>query len=190
MPTTPPTSARSRSGGRAARHAARSAPLAEHLRPIRAGMSGGTYQPLSQTDVERIHNSVLDALEQIGLADAPASGVAYLTKAGGILGDDGRIRFPRALVMDVLARANRSITLHGRDPKHDMNLSGQSVHYGTAGAAVHLVDVETREYRDCTLQDLHDAARIADQLDNIHFVQRPMVARDVADNLEMDLNTI
>jgi trimethylamine---corrinoid protein Co-methyltransferase len=116
--------------------------------------------------------------------------VAHLTRAGCTLGEDGRIRFPRALVEDVLAQANRSITLMGRDPRHDMDLSGTRVHYGTAGAAVHLVDAKTREYRDCTVQDLHDAARIADQLDNIHFVQRPMVARDIADNLEMDLNTI
>jgi trimethylamine---corrinoid protein Co-methyltransferase len=181
---------RSRSGGRAARRAARAAPLAEHLRPVRAGLPGGTYQPLSQQDMQSIHNAALDALEQIGLADAPPSGVEYLTRAGCVLGDDGRIRFPRALVQNMLARANRSITLHARDPKHDLNLGGTRVHYGTAGAAVHLVDVKTRGYRDCTVQDLHDAARIADQLDNIHFVQRPMVARDIADSLEMDLNTI
>lgn len=181
---------RARSGGRAARRAARAAPLADHLRPVRAGLTGGTYQPLTQSDMRRIHTAALDALEQIGLADAPASGVAYLTGLGAALGDDGRLRFPRALVEDVLAKANRAITLMGRDPGHDLDLSGTRVHYGTAGAAVHLVDVQTREYRDCTLQDLHDAARIADQLDNIHFVQRPMVARDIADNLEMDLNTI
>jgi trimethylamine--corrinoid protein Co-methyltransferase len=64
------------------------------------------------------------------------------------------------------------------------------VHYGTAGAAVHLVDVATQEYRDSTVQDLHDAARIAHELDNIHFLQRPMVCRDIPDNREMDLNSI
>jgi trimethylamine---corrinoid protein Co-methyltransferase len=190
MTDSAPSPVRSRSGGRAARRAARAAPLADHLRPVRAGMSGGTYHPLSDQDMQAIHSAALDALEQIGLADAPPSGVAYLTRAGGILGDDGRIRFPRALVEKVLAQANRTITLHGRAPKHDLELCGTRVHYGTAGAAVHLVDAQTRDYRDCTLQDLHDAARIAHELDNIHFVQRPMVARDVTDNLEMDLNTI
>ncbi len=185
-----PVPGRSRSGGRAARRAARAAPLAENLRPVRAGLSGGTYRPLSDSDMARIHNAALDALEQIGLCDAPDSGVACLARVGCGPGDDGRIRFPRALVEDALARANRSITLMGRDARHDLDLSGTRVHYGTAGAAVHLVDVATREYRDSTIQDLHDAARIAEQLDNIHFVQRPMVARDIADNLEMDLNTI
>ncbi len=176
--------------GRAARRAARAKPLADHMRPIRPGMEGGRYKPLTDADMLAIHHAALDALETIGLADAPPSGVAYLTGAGAIEGDDGRIRFPRALVEDTIARANRSVTLFARDPAHDMILSGARVHYGTAGAAVHMVDVAGNQYRECGVQDLHDAARIVDRLDNIHFLQRPMVCRDITDNLEMDLNTI
>ncbi len=180
----------SRSGGRAARRAARATALPDHLRPVRPGMEGGTYKPLSQSQVERIHEAALQALETIGLADAPQSGIDYLVGAGCILGDDGRIRFPRALVEDTIAKANRSVTLYSRDGNTDLELSGTKVHYGTAGAAVSMVDVHGRNYRDSTVQDLHDAARICQQLDNIHFVQRPMVCRDILDNLEMDYNTV
>ena len=179
-----------RSGGRAARRKARASALPDHMRPVRPGMSGGTLKPLSETDIQNIHRTALDALEQIGLADAPESGVAYLTAAGAIQGEDGRIRFPRALVEDALAKACRDITLCGRDPSHDLNLNGARVHYGTAGAAVHMVDVSGNDYRESTVQDLHDAAKIVDVLDNIHFLQRPMVCRDIPDNCEMDYNTI
>ncbi len=179
-----------RSGGRAARRALRAAPLTDDQRAVRPGMEGGRYDPLTDADVARIHAAALQALEEIGLADAPASGVEILTGAGAIQGDDGRIRFPRALVEDMLAKAARGITLHGREARHDLHLSGTRVHYGTAGAAVHLVDATGRAYRESTVQDLHDAARIADKLDNIHFLQRPMVCRDIPDNREMDLNTI
>ena len=113
-----------------------------------------------------------------------------MTAAGAILGDDGRLRFPRALIEDTIASANRSITLYSRDGKNDLDLSGSNVHFGTAGAAVHVVDVEGRIYRDSTVKDLFDAARLTDKLDNIHFLQRPMVCRDIIDNREMDLNTI
>jgi trimethylamine--corrinoid protein Co-methyltransferase len=181
---------KSRSGGRAARVALRSAPLAEELRPVRAGMPGGKYKPLSDADVLRIHAAALDALEQIGLSQAPASGIKIMTEAGAILGDDGRLRFPRALVEDMLAKAARNITLHGRDPKYDLHLTGTNVHFGTAGAAVHIVDIATNTYRESTAQDLYDAARLTQNLDNVHFFQRAMVCRDVVDNLEMDLNTI
>ncbi len=179
-----------RAGGREARRALRAAPLAENLRPIRAGLPGGQYKPLTQEGMARIHEAALDALEVIGLSQAPASGVEIMTRAGAIQGDDGRLRFPRALVEDMLSVAARDLTLFGRDPKHDLHLTGTNVHFGTAGAAVHIVDLETNTYRDSTAQDLYDAARITHALDNVHFFQRAMVARDVTDNLEMDLNTL
>ncbi|SMX28156.1 Trimethylamine methyltransferase (MTTB) [Pelagimonas phthalicica] len=180
----------SRSGGRAARVAARAAALAEDQRPIQPGMTGGLYRPLSDAQMQRIHETALTALAEIGLADAPPSGIEAMVAAGATLGDDGRLRYSRALVEDTLAKACKEVTLYSRDGQHDLNLSGQRVHYGTAGAAVHMVDLDGRNYRDSTLQDLHDASKISNTLDNIHFVQRPMVARDITDNLEMDLNTI
>lgn len=179
-----------RAGGRAARVALRAAPLAEEIRPVRPGLEGGRYRPLSDAGVARIHEAALDALETIGLSQAPPSGVEAMTAAGAIPGDDGRLRFPRALVEDMLAKAARNITLHGRDPGHDLHLKGHRVHFGTAGAAVHTVDAVTGDYRESTLQDLYDAARLVQHLDNVHFFQRPLVCRDVADMTEMDLNTV
>ncbi len=179
-----------RGGGRAARVAARAAPLTEGMRPVRAGMEGGQYRPLSDTDIARIHESALQALEEIGLAKAPQSGIDILTGAGAILGDDGRIRFPRALVEDMLGKAAKSVTLYGRDPAFDLQLSGNRVHFGTAGAAVHVVDMKTGTYRDSTTQDLYDAARLVQSLENVHFFQRPMVCRDILDNYDLDINTV
>ncbi|WP_039019653.1 trimethylamine methyltransferase family protein [Halocynthiibacter namhaensis] len=179
-----------RSGGRAARKALREAPIAMEERSIRPGMESATLKILSDEQISMIHEAAIEALETIGFADAPQSGVDHMVRVGCILGDDNRIRIPRAVVDDALSKACKDITLNGRDPKHDMQLNGHRVHYGTAGAAVSLVDVETEEYRDSTVQDLHDAAKIADQLDNIHFLQRPMVCRDIPDNYEMDLNSI
>lgn len=184
------TQSAKRAGGRSARKALRAAPLAEDLRPIRAGQESQTYKPLTDTDMQNIHKAALRALEEIGLADAPPSGVEVMTKAGAILGDDGRLRYPPALVEDMLDKAAKSFTLHSRDGKHDLEIGGARVHYGTAGAAVHLVDIETNSYRESTVQDLYNAAKIVQQLDNVHFFQRPMVCRDIPDNLEMDLNTV
>ncbi len=179
-----------RGGGRAARVAARAAALPDDMRPIRPGMESAALKVLSEAQIVQIHNAALEALETIGLADAPQSGIDIMVGAGAILGDDGRLRYPRALVEDMLAKAARNVTLQGRDPQFDMHLSGNKVHYGTAGAAVNVVEVETNTYRHSTSQDLYDAARIMQALDNVHFFQRPMVCRDIPDNLEMDLNSI
>ena len=113
-----------------------------------------------------------------------------MTRAGATLGDDGRLRFSQSLVEDTLAGAARSLTLHARDPQYDLHLSGSRVHYGTAGAAVHIVDVEGHCYRESHLRDIYDAARIVQQMDNIHFFQRPMVARDIDNPCDLDVNTL
>ena len=179
-----------RSGGREARRSERAAPLADELRPVRPGLYGGTFKPLSDASVKAIEDTVYQILDEIGLSQAPESGVKYMTDAGAIAGDDGRIRFPRALVEDTLAKAARHITIHGQDEKHDMLLSGSRVHFGTAGAAVHVVDVQNNCYRESYLADIYDAARIVEHMDNIHFFQRPMVARDIPDPADLDFNTV
>ena len=179
-----------RSGGREARRALRSAPLADDVRPVRPGLEGGRYKPLNEGDLAAIHEAVLTLLETVGFANAIPSCREALARVGCEISADGRIRFPRQLVVETIRTAARNFTLYGQDPKHDMVIQGRRVHYGTAGAAVHLVDVERREYRESTIKDIYDAARIVDQLDNIHFFQRPMVPRDIPDPFDMDLNTL
>lgn len=179
----------SRRGGRAARTALRAAPIPDADRVIRPGMEGGLYKPLRDADVVRIHRAALDVLETIGLADPIPSCVEMVTKAGGKLSDQGRLLFPRALVEDTIANAARNFPLYGRDPKHDMEPWGTKVHFGTAGAAVHMYDVDTNTYRESTIQDLYDIGRIVDVMDNIHFFQRSVVPRDIEAPDAMDLNT-
>ncbi|NRB33124.1 MAG: trimethylamine methyltransferase family protein, partial [Rhizobiaceae bacterium] len=55
-----------RAGGRQARREMRAAPLTEDIKPVRPGLSGDTYKPLSDADVEKVHEAVLDVLENIG----------------------------------------------------------------------------------------------------------------------------
>ena len=182
--------AKQRSGGRDARRNLRAQPLAEDVKPVRSGMSGGTFKPLSDEDIEQVHNAILDVLENIGLSQATPTCVEACERAGAKMGEDGRLRFPKSLVLKTIKDANRDFTIHARNSKHDIHPQGTKVHFGTAGAAVHVVDVEKNEYRESYVKDIYDAARIVDTLDNIHFFQRPMVARDIEDPFEMDINTL
>ncbi len=183
------TQVRRRAGGRAARMALRAAKPSPSEAPVKAGFSGGRYLPLTETEVVRIHHAALDILEQVGLARAIPSCIELVTERGGSLTEDGRLLFPRAMVEDAVAMAGRRFVLHGRDPRHDLEPWGRKVHFGTGGAAVHMVDVETRAYRESTLVDLYDIARLVDALDNIHFFQRSIVARDMVEPRDLDLNT-
>lgn len=184
-----PDSKGRRRGGRQARRAERAAPLSGDARPIWPGLEGGAYRPLSEIDIRKLHHAALDVLAEIGLSGAPPSGAELMIGAGAELQSNGRITFPRALVEDVIAGAGRHFVLHGQNPSHDIEPWGSRVYCGTAGAAVHMVDAETRAYRDSTVRDLYDIARVCDALENIHFFLRPVVCRDIADNFEMDFNT-
>ena len=178
-----------RMGGRTARRALRAAPIPEDERPVRPGMEGGLFKPLTDAQVQRIHQAALEVLEQLGISQAIPSCIDLVTKAGGRLTDKGRLLFPRALIEDTVANAARNIVLHGQDPQHDMELAGNRVYFGTAGAAVHIVDCDTREYRESTLADLYNIARLVDNLEHIHFYQRSIVARDMVEPRELDINT-
>jgi trimethylamine--corrinoid protein Co-methyltransferase len=187
-----------RAGGRAARRALRAAPLAEEDKAVHPGQSGGCYQPLTGQDMDRINEAILDLLENVGFSQAIPSCIKTVTAAGGKYTDDGRLLFPRDLILKTLDIAARNITLYGQQEKHDRHLSGNKVHFGTGGAAVHIVDDwKTHSnysgegaYRDSTIQDLYDAARLVDKLDHIHFFQRCLVARDIEQPAAMDLNTL
>jgi trimethylamine--corrinoid protein Co-methyltransferase len=179
-----------RRGGREARRQLRAAPLADALRPVRPGLEGGRYRLLREADIRAIHGAVLDVLERIGMAQALPSCIEACTAHGAFLNEHGRLCFPRALVEDVIAGAARRFPLCGQDPRHDLEPWDKKVHFGTAGAAVHMIDLKTRDYRESVLRDLYDAARLVDALDHIHLFQRSLVARDMVGAMELDLNTL
>ncbi len=179
-----------RRGGRTARRAAHAAIPPATERPVHAGLEGGRYTPLTEGDLHAIHGAALEILETVGLADPIPSCIELCTARGARLNADGRLCFPRALVEDVIAAAARAFTLCARDPGLDVLPRGRRVHFGTAGAAVHIVDARSGRYRDSTLADLHDAARIVDVLEHLHLFQRPLVCRDIEDPFEMEINTL
>ena len=179
-----------RSGGRNARRALRSAPLTIENRPVLPGEKGGQYRPLKEQDVAAIRDNVFRILEEVGFGDATPHCIDACTAIGAIQGNDGRLRMPRAVVERAMELAEKQLVLHGQDPAHDLRISDQRVHFATAGAAVMIADSESGTYRDSTAQDLYDMARIADTCEHIHLFQRTCVLRDVADNYEMDLNTL
>ncbi len=178
-----------RSSAREAKIALRKAALAENLKPVHPGETGGWYRPLKEPDIAQIEATVYRILDEVGFADATEHCIDTCVAAGAVLGDDGRLRFPRALIDQTLEICCRELILHGQDPKHDLRLTGSRVHFSTAGAAVMIADPVANEYRESTAQDLYDLARLADRCEHIHMFQRMCVIRDIADNHDMDINT-
>ncbi len=150
------------------------------------GIATHAYRPLSDSDIQRIHEASLAVLEHTGiqLRDSEARD---LLLAAGAVADGDRVLIPRALVEDALAQACRSFALAGRDPAHDMLMDGERVYLGTGGAAIKIMDLDGT-VRQPVLADIARLGRLVDALDNIHFYLRPVVAMDAPQHL-LDVNT-
>lgn len=158
------------------------------VRPATLGPMGGRYRPLSEPDVTRIVDAAIAILARTGMSETPPDIVALAVSKGAIP-DGERLLFPETMIEAALADLARPTTLYGRDPAPSLALGPGRVHVGTGGAAPMVVDLETGAYRNSMLSDLRDAARLADALDNIHFFSRSLVARDMPDELSLDINT-
>ena len=177
---------RQRTGGREARRRLRQADGCSPA--VRPGLEGGAYRPLGERDMERIHETALDLLETIGMGDPIPEFREVALDRGCSLTRAGRLRFPRALVEDVIAGAGRDFVIHARDPAHDIDVSGARVHFGCGGEAVTVLDFETGRYRPSTLVDFYDLARLTDRLEHVHRYSNIIVPTDIADLREMDIN--
>ena len=175
---------------RAARHGRRAAHEAQRPKiSLPPGLEGGRYRPLSDEDVQRIHNAALTVLENTGVEIQDSECRHIFAEAGArVDASINRVYVSRQMVEQALRLANRDVVLYSRDGRTDLHLRGKRVHLGTGGAAVLVLDLETGKARHSRLRDLYDIGRLVDTLDNIHFYLRPVVARDV-ENDDLDVNT-
>lgn len=172
---------------RRSRRARHEAPPANDA--ARPGASGGAYRPLSDHDVARIHRATLDVLEHTGMGDPIPILREHALAKGCRIDQHGRLCFPHALVEDTISHAGRDLVFHGRDPRHDLDLSDQRVHTYGGGEAVSVLDIGESRYRASTLTDVYDFGRLVDQLDNIHGFARLLVATEIEDLRVCDINT-
>lgn len=179
---------RRRSGGRRARRAARAAD-AEQINPCPPGQVGGRYRPLSESEMTQIYAMALRLLDELGMGEVPDKLRQVAEAEGARTNGLGRLSFPPALIEDIIDGAAKSFVFHGRDPNRDFELGGSRVHFGTGGAAVQTLDLESGLYRPSTLRDLYDFTRLVDSLTNVSWFTRCCIATDLEDNFELDVNT-
>ena len=177
----------SRSGGRGARRSGRAGEGKSQA--VWPGMPGGAYKPLSDRDIQRIHSTALDILENIGIGDPIPEILHYALPKGCSLGEDGRLRFPRALVEDLADINAKSYVTYAPDPKFDIEVGGDRVYFTTAGESVSILEYESQSFRPTRLVDLYDAARLADTLEHIHQFGQPFIAAEYSHDVYVhDIN--
>ncbi len=173
---------------REAKHALRTRP--PEFNPCPPGPVGGQYKPLTEGDIRRIYDTSIRILQEIGMGESPRVLTEQALKRGAHQNELGRLCFPGNMVEDIIAGACKQFVFHGRDARHDFELGGDKVYFGTGGAAVQTLDLDTQRYRPSTLRDLYDFTRLVDTLSNVSWFTRCCVATDVPNNFDLDVNTV
>ncbi|WP_375265543.1 trimethylamine methyltransferase family protein [Planktotalea sp.] len=176
-----------RRSGRKARLKQRSAPPV--VNPAPPGQIGGMYRPLNEKDMQDIYATALRLLSDLGMGEVPDRLWDDLVTAGARDLGNGRIGLPQSLVEDIITGAAKRFTLYGRDPERSIEIGGDNVYFGTGGAAVNTLDLDSGLYRPSTLRDLHDFTRLQDTLDNVAWFTRCCIATDVPEPFDLDVTT-
>ncbi|WP_434054393.1 MAG: trimethylamine methyltransferase family protein [Roseibium sp.] len=179
---------RAKRGGRKERLAMRAAkPLVD---PCPPGQAGGRYKPLLDDELQQIYRTALDLLGRLGMGEVPERLREDLLASGAEDAGNDRIVFPVELVENAIKSAAKTFTFHGRDPAKSITVGGSKVYFGTGGAAVQTLDMDSGLYRPSTLEDLHNFTRLQDVLQNVSWFTRCCVATDVPDTYDLDVNTV
>jgi trimethylamine--corrinoid protein Co-methyltransferase len=142
-------------------------------------LDGRTAQVLAQPDLEAIHETSLRVLEEIGVAFKDEQSLNIFCKSRGAAVDSSRVRLRRHLVEWAISEAPGKFTLRARNPAYDLPLGEGRVYYTSAFGATFVCNAEKRSYHEASLHDLAAYVRLADKLENVHYVLTPVIPQDI-----------
>ena len=133
---------------------------------------------VSPADVERIHTGALDVLAETGAMFHSDRALDVLQAHGAAVDRETTVaRIPADLVERALSTVPGSFTLGGRERAYDLPLDGEHVYLASDGCAT-LVREPDGAVRASVKQDVYDAARVVDGLDNLSATSALVSAQD------------
>ncbi|MBE0518920.1 MAG: trimethylamine methyltransferase family protein [Thermoplasmata archaeon] len=144
---------------------------------------GGQFEILSRDDLDKIHGATMEVLRRLGIKVLAPKALELFDHAGADVDRKTRIvKIPESLVKETIRKAPSGFKMYGRDPKYELDYSGNKVHFGVAGCAVRVQDLDGK-IRPGTVADVENLARIADYLENIHHILLTVTPCDVPDDV-------
>lgn len=128
-------------------------------------------------EIDSIHQATLSILAETGLVLPDSSGRRLLLSAGAKMEND-RIQIPPELVDRCLDLTGRQFTLRGRNGLCK-TLGDGSLYFHNLGGAPDIYDQRSGTRRRAVLQDVRDAARLLDALDNCSTITPFFTPTDV-----------
>jgi trimethylamine--corrinoid protein Co-methyltransferase len=128
-------------------------------------------QVLNEQEIEAIKNASLVILRDTGVMVHHEEMLRLLGEAGAQVDAGHKIaRLPEKLVRDCVARAGKQYVLYGRDPKRTARFGYDDLALMSSPGQYAWIDLQTGRRRPATMQDVHDAIRLGNALENITIV--------------------
>ncbi len=137
-----------------------------------------SLQWISDSQVEQIHYSSLEVLENTGIIVQNAEALSLL-QAAGCRVQENQAWIPAWLVEECLRSAPKRITVANRLGERVMPLEKNRVYYGTGSDLPFTIDLETGERRTSAKKDICAAAKLLDYLPNFDFLMSYGIATDM-----------
>jgi trimethylamine--corrinoid protein Co-methyltransferase len=116
------------------------------------------FEILTKTQLEKVHETSLRILEQIGV-DFGYSPARDVLKKGGAKVDGQRIFFPSELVEEQLKKPPAEFTLYARNPEHNVVIGGRNMVFAPGYGAPFVTDLENGR-RQATLKDFENFVKL------------------------------
>jgi trimethylamine--corrinoid protein Co-methyltransferase len=140
------------------------------------------YRLLTEDQILEIHRASLEVLEKVGVRLLHDEAVKLLRDAGCRVEGDNIVKIPNWLVEECLRSAPSRITIYNRKGQEAMRLEGRNIHFGLGTDLISAVDLQSGETRPSRLQDVVNAARVADYCDELDFIASFALPSDVSTN--------
>jgi len=141
------------------------------------------YRVLTQDQIKRLHYATLELLETVGVKVIHAEALEMMSAAGCRVKADNIVQIPNWLVEECIRSTPSRITIYNRLGDEAMRLEGNQTYFGMGTDLINTYDLDTGELRKSKLQDVADAARIADALEEIDFLGSYALPHDSPTNL-------
>ncbi len=136
-----------------------------------------TLNALSPEEVEGVHLATLRILGEIGFVLKEPQARDILTGAGAKISGD-RVLLPPELVERCIAQAGKKVSICGRGGMVK-TLGDGNLYFHNLGGARDVYDPVTNSNRKASIQDVRDATRLLDALENCHTITPFFTPRDV-----------
>jgi len=146
---------------------------------IRNASKVGRLTFLSDEKKRDIYLAALEISATIGMRVYHAEVERMLIEAGCTKTADERVLMPRHLIEQARLSVPACVNVYDRDGVLALELGGYNSYFGTGSDLMSTYDLETKEHRPSTLDDVRRAARLCDALPHMDFVMSSAHPKEV-----------